>query len=242
MINLLIISTNRYKEFVQPLLNGVIKNFFSSHQITVHLFTDELQELIGDNRVRIEQHLISPYRFPEASMLRYRVFTDHAQEIKGDWIFYLDVDTEIVAPVEDNILIGDIIAVRHPGFYTNNGWGSESTDSLSLAYLLPENRKHYYCGGTQGGRRDHYLTMCARLADNLDIDIRDKHIPEYHDETAFNWFVNFAMGIDYPDWKLNELTPEYCSVPEPHQREAWGIAHLTPRIIALTKNHDYFRN
>ena len=242
MISLLLISTNRYKQFVQPLLNGVIRNFLSNHQITVHLFTDELQDLAGSDRVRIEQHIIPPYRFPDATLMRYRVFTNHAHLIKGDFCIYMDVDMSIEMEVGDTFLSGDIIAVRHPGFWYNNGWGSGANSPESKSYFEPELRKGYCAGGVQGGRTEKYLEICKLLADNIDDDTARGVLAEWHDETHWQAALSVFIPRDHPDWIINELTPEYCSVLSEHQRTLWEINHLPARIIALEKDHTLIRS
>lgn len=241
-IGLLLISTNRYKQFVQPLLNGVVKNFLPNHQITVHLFTDEYQDLVGDPRVRIEQHLIPAYKFPYATLYRYKIFAEHADILaKYDFLVYSDVDMEFALPVGDEFLAGDITGVRHPGFWYNNGWGSGGNPTESLSYLEPQYHKKYFCGGVNGGKADKFLNVAKLLSTMITDDESRGVMPVYHDETMFNWFMNYGIHLMYPDWVINELTPEYCSVPSMEQRKNWGIDHLPARIIALDKSHAELR-
>jgi hypothetical protein len=243
-IAILLISTGRYKQFVPPLLSGIKENFLVNHWITVHLFTDEFQsnlDSFGD-RVIVIQHIIPSYKFPFATLYRFKTFLEQKEQIlKSEYCFYLDVDMSVNLPVDETVL-GDITVVRHPGFWYNNGWGSHPTDPLSLAYLAPDLCKNYHAGGFNGGKSEKFMTMCERLAYNIDRDEESGHRGIHNDETALNWFTNFAMGVDYPDWKLNELTPAYCNVPSEHQRQMWEINHLPNIITALDKDHNYMRS
>ncbi len=242
-IALCLLATRKYKSFVAPILPGIIKNFLPQHQIIVHLFTDELMDVHGSDRVRIEQHLVQPYSFPTISLYRYKIFTEHAYHFAGcDWVFYSDVDMDFVDTISDEILQGDIVGVRHPGFWYNNGWGSGGNNPESLSYIEPEFQKKYFCGGFQAGRTDKYLTVCKLLSEKIADDESRNVLAIYHDETFWNYFLNYAIGILYPDWIINELTPEYCSVPSMEQRERWGIAHLPAKIVALDKNHEEIRS
>lgn len=241
-VSILLVSTNKYKQFVQPLLDGIVKNFLPDHQITVHLFTDGIQHsLKTSDRVTIRQHLIPSYKFPHATLFRYKIFTEFTHAIKGDYVFYMDVDMEISGTVTDEILTGDIVATRHPGFYANNGWGSENNNPESTSALPKDMRKKYYAGGFQGGKTNRYLHMALILASNIQRD-QDKGImAEWHDETHWNHFCNYAMERNFPDWKLTELSPSYCSVPSEERRKLWGIDHLPQIITALDKNHEEIR-
>jgi hypothetical protein len=243
-VSLLLIATNRYNQFVQPLLDGVEKYFVPGHKITVHLFTDEIDEIydyVSSDRVTVEQHLIPSYKFPEATLFRYKIFTEHAHLIRGDYAFYMDVDMEIVDTVGDEILQGDIVAVRHPGFFMSDGWGSPNNNPESLSHIDVEHRKRYFAGGFQGGKTIWYLTMAKILADNIESDKNKGIIAEWHDETHFNFFCNYMMGRDCPDWRLNELTPSYCAVPI-DKRKDYKLEHLPAKIVALDKDHTKIRS
>lgn len=240
----LLVATNKYKQFVPSVLEGIEKFLLPDWNVVIHLFTDTLEEKYeGFSRITVVKHLIPAHTFPAASLYRYRFFTEQAETLsKHDFLIYSDVDMQFCAPIQEDFLCGDIIAVRHPGFYANNGWGSPGNNPESLSYLTPELCKKYFCGGVQGGKADKYLTICKRLAEGIDHDTAKGIQAIYHDETFWNAALNWFIPLDYPDWKICEHTPEYCSVPELHQRQMWGIDHLPARIIALSKDHNYFRS
>lgn len=242
-VSVLLIATNKYKQFVEPLIAGIAKNFLPDHPITVHLFSDAIHLFLEPpTRITIVKHLIPPYGFPEATLLRYKIFNDHSNSISGDYVFYMDVDMEITGIVTSEILTGDIIATRHPGFYTNNGWGSPNNNPESLSYLPAEHCKKYFAGGFQGGKTKCYLQMAKILACNIDNDLANSIIAEWHDETHFNYFCNYLIGMDFPDWKLTEMLPSYCSPESEELRKAWAIDQLPTIIIALDKNHEEIRS
>lgn len=61
VIEMLIIATNKYTQFVQPLIDSAKENLFPGHEVVFRLFTNEILEYVGDERVTIEQHEIPPY-------------------------------------------------------------------------------------------------------------------------------------------------------------------------------------
>lgn len=230
-INVNLIATRKYHVFVQPLIDSICKYFLLKHDITINLFTDDLnRNYDGDPRVEIKQHLIPSYGFPEATLLRYRIMS--SIEYDCDYIVYLDVDYLIVSEVGDDIL-GPIVAVLHPGFSVVGG-GSWSTDKKSLSYTEPENRIRYYCGGTQGGSKDHYVAIMKLLANRIDDDTRRGVKAEHNDESAWNWFLSQTGG-----YKI--LDSRYCMVQQPHLQRLWKIDHLEPKILALEKSHEEFQ-
>lgn len=239
-IGVLLIATNKYKQFVQPLLDGIEKNFMTNHDVNIFLFTDEVKEHeIGRRgRLNIYQIKIPAYRFPEATLYRYRIFEENKEALKGmDYLFYSDVDMGFVAPVGEEILHDGLTAVHHPGFFKNNGWGSGGCVKESLAYLPTEQRHNYCAGGFQGGRSGVYLTACNILNARIQDDEERRVQAEWHDETHWNWLLNchqIASGY-------KKLTPEYCMVEQYHLRKLWGIENLQPKIIALAKNHEELR-
>lgn len=227
---LLLIATRKYKDFVQSILNDVKKYFLINHDVTVEVFTDEIRTYEGDERVKVNQTLIVSYKFPFASMYRYRFFT--SKEYPCDYIYYSDVDMGIENYVGEEIF-GDVVAVRHPGFY--NGGGSWETNEKSMCYTHPENRLKYYAGGFQGGSCKEYYRMMVFMKNLIDVDEKNNIVPVWHDESAWNFVLSVTKTI-------TELNPSYCMVEQQHLREQWGISQFPAKIVALAKNHEEIRN
>ena len=116
-VGVLLIATRKYKQYVPALIEGVKKNFLLDHKITVFLFIDELFLCGGNSRVRITQHLIPAYKFPEATLYRYRIFREHQNELmKMDYLYYFDVDMKFADVIGEEIF-ENLVAVQHCGFY-----------------------------------------------------------------------------------------------------------------------------
>lgn len=238
MVGITLIATRKYKTFIKPLLEQIDKFFLPKEELTVFLFTDE-EFLYKEDKYdfMIKQYQIPPYKFPEATLCRYRLFTKHREDLKEcSHLFYLDADSGIVDVIGTEILVNGLMAVRHPGFWASDGWGSEGNPETSTSWFPAEQRKHYYCGGTQGGRAEDYLEACHFLAERIDEDERNGVRAIHNDETHWNKWCN----VDRPEL-VHEFDSGYCMVEEIHLRNSWGLSQLRPRILALAKNHKEIR-
>lgn len=238
-IGLLLVATGKYIKFVEPLIESVRKYFLLNHNITVYLFTDQPATYFQQtDRVQIVKYPIPSYKFPFATLYRYRIFEQFQKEINEDFVFYSDVDMKFVARVGDEILQNTLVAVHHPGYFANQGWGSSNNSKDSMSYLPVEKRKNYFAGGFQGGKRDLYIEAANILNARIQDDESRGVIAEWNDETHWNWLLN-SGEVNLP---YIALTPEYCMVEQMNLRKAWGISHLKPKILALEKNHEEVRS
>lgn len=229
-IILCLLATRKYKSFVQSLLDDVKKHFLLNHEIEVNLFIDEIGEYYGDERVRVLQTLIVSHKFPEITLFRYRIMT--SKHYEADFVYYMDVDMEIRQNVGDEIF-GDIVAVRHPGFFRGGGsWGNKKE---STSYTYPENRIHYFAGGFQGGSNERYYRLMQQLSRDIDADEKNNVKAEWQDETYFNRALSEMKNFTV-------LNPSYCMVEQKHLQLEWGISQFPEIIVALSKNHEEIRN
>src|SRR3990167_4409737 len=243
-LGLLLIATNKYKQFVPQFLESADKHFFKGHELEVYLFTDEFTGFdekggLGNisDRMTVRLYGIEPYKFPHATLLRYKIFHSYRKIIDCDYIFYADVDTQFVDDVGKEILptpeMEQLVAVRHCGFYGQGG-GSWETRPESTSYVPEEKRIYYYAGGFQGGRTDVYLNYAKQLAENIKADGAKNIIPVWHDESAWNCLLS---GLD----SFRELTPDYCMVEQEHLRNEGKVGSFPPKLVALAKNHEELR-
>jgi hypothetical protein len=123
------VATNKYldlwKESVQSLLSaeaGISK-------IKIHLFTDQSSDAevwwksLGTS-VELVTHSIPPYKWPEATLYRYRILEEHLDEIAEDVLIYLDSDMIVqrafLSDLNPAEWLQGIALVSHPGFYRPN--------------------------------------------------------------------------------------------------------------------------
>ncbi len=208
-IGLLLIATRKYKQYVEQLVWDLERFFFMGQNVTVHLFTDE-EIPLTTQRIKVLQYAIDSYGFPEATLLRYAIFDDYSTAFdEEDFLFYLDVDMRMVAPVGTEIM-GDLVAVHHMG-------GEWEERPESTAYLDPRHRGTYVAGGFQGGERNAYLSAVKTLRDQIDLDTKQGITAVWHDESHWNKYLA-GRSVRY-------LPLDYC------------CPVIDPKVVVIEKGH-----
>lgn len=239
---ILLISTRKYKSFVQPLLDQLAQYFLDGYHKTIFVFTDEFMELNGHGS-NVEQIIIPPYKWPYPTLYRYMIFDDNLDKLnKCSHLFYMDVDMGVVSPVKEELITNTLIGTLHPGFYSNGGWGSPNCVKESTAYLPKEQWHNYFAGGFQGGDKENYLVACHILAERIKEDEKNGVMAEWQDETHWNFLLNSDRYNEILKVPLTKLSPSYCMPEQKHLQLAWGLSELPIKIIALAKNHEEIRS
>ena len=222
-IGLILISTNKYKIFVKPLIESARNFFLNNHEVTYYLFTDsdEFNDLGDDVVINKIEHL----EWPMITLYRYKTFVKHKDILSTeDYLFYCDIDMRFVADVGDEIL-GDSVATIHPGFL--GGRGTPETKPQSTAYIHPNDELVYYAGGFNGGSSSNFLEMSEQIDKNIDIDSNNGIIAIWHDESHLNKFFTKNKPTTI-------LSPSYC------YPESWNL-NYTKKLLALDKDHESIR-
>ena len=226
-IGVLLIATNKYIKFLDPLVESIDKYFLKNHNITIFCFTNILDHKVSSNVILIEQEHM-PWPLP--TLKRFEIFYKHKDRYDNiDVLYYLDVDMRINDYIGDEFLPDDkdLIAVVHPG-YRRDLLQSFERRPQSKAFVN-FNYYVYHCGGVQGGKRDAYLKACKLLSDNILDDMGRNIIAVWHDESHWNKYLISNPGI------YKELDCDYC------YPESWNIPYKKI-ILALDKNHEEMRN
>lgn len=244
-IGIFIIASGRYKEFFENFYNTCEENFLPEHEKIYFYFTDSEEDLTKKYKNMI-QIKVPHLGFPGMTLYRYKFFYNEREKIikSGvDYVFYLDIDMRIVNIVGEEIIPKGrkhLTGVFHPGFYNQKKRHKPHEKRTKSSFFVPENkRKLYLAGGFQGGITKSYLDVAENLMKMIDNDeIKYKIIPKFHDESAWNHYFIYHMG------RYNVMIPEYC-YPEFKSEKEKGryqtILEMTPRILALDKNHKYYR-
>lgn len=193
---LVIIATGNYIDYVNPLVSSA-KKFFVSHDI--FLFSDSEHIFSGvDTQVKCEY-----LGYPGQTLMRYHSILSQQTVLRDyDNLFYVDVDMLFVAPIkEDDIFADGVVATLHPGYVNRSG--TPERRASSTAYIPPDAKNSYFCGGFIGGKTDSFLYMAEEIKKNVDIDTEKGITAIWHDESHSNNFL----------WRnppARVLTPSYC--------------------------------
>lgn len=227
-IGLLIIATNKYTEFLQPLITSADKYFLKNHEVTYFVFTNKDLNLVSEKNVKLIN--IEHKEWPWMTLGRYKIFSDSNEILSNmDYLYYCDADMLFAGNVGDEI-IGDSVGTIHPGFYSNVYLSNVALEKRkeSLAYLPPNTIRFYYAGGFNGGKSSEFLKMSKIISDNIETDLKEHNIiAEWHDESHMNKYF-------FENRPTLELPPSYC------YPESWNLP-FDRLLLALDKNHNEFR-
>ena len=230
-IGLLIIATNKYTQFVSPLIESADKHFFKNHNVTYFVFTNKFDDIEGRNDIiKIDK---THEQWPLITLGRYKTIHKSADILsKMDYLFYCDADMLFVDEVGDEILPDEnsngLVGTIHPGFFHGNReLYSYETNPNSTAYISPQEGVFYYAGGFNGGTTNSFLTMAKTLSERINKDLENNIIAVWHDESQMNRYM-----VDNPP---KSLSSSYC------YPENWNIP-FERKLLALDKNHEEVRN
>jgi hypothetical protein len=236
-IGILIIGTNKYKCFFSQLYNSFEKNVLTNHDKTYFYFTDDLTQNVPHN---VKMIFIKSESWPLPTLFRYNYMLKAKDDLcKMDYLFYTDIDMCAINTIGDEILPDYLLGVAHPGFF-KKGVGTPEKRLISRAYIGDhEFREYYICGGFQGGTTKEYIKAMEIMNEMIQNDYSKNIIPVWNDESIWNRYYVTNQKF----YKI--LTPEYC-YPECKYKNRnianyQTIIHLTPRLLALDKNHKEFQ-
>lgn len=177
-----------------------------------------VNEKLGERKDLLTEVVeIESFGWPEATLFRYELIS-RGSYLEDEIIAYVDVDSLVLLPQLISKLLLEkekVSLVRHPGyawpqisaFFRNpmrslrrvvflltnriheNGFGTWETDPSSLAYVEPQKRSLYFCGGFWWGPKNQILAMCDQLADRINQDYEKGKVARWHDESHLNWFA-----------------------------------------------------
>lgn len=196
-VALFIVATNKYIQFVPPLIDSARTHFLKNHDVTFFVFSDRDIEEAADVVHIYQNHIPWPY----ATLMRFHMYAQLAHYCKVfDYIYAIDADALFVAPVGDEIL-SESVFTNHP-FYLNKE-GTYDRNPSSTAYVPPGEGSNYFAGGFYGGTSKAFFNFVTTAKRMVDIDMVNNYIALWHDESYLNRYA-----IDNPPTLA--LPPSYC--------------------------------
>lgn len=217
-IGLLIIATEKYSTYVEPLLNSADKYFLEGHSVTYFIFTNKKIELTTDRNVVFID--VEHRDWPWMTLGRYEIFDSNSESFSDmDYLFYCDVDMRFESHVGTEI-ISDRVATQHPGYWSTRG--VPETRPESTAYVSEEEEMEYFAGGFNGGSREEFIKMSKIISKNILDDLSKGIIAIWHDESHLNrYFID-----NKPTLILNN---SYCC-------DEYGNSPFGRKLVCLYKS------
>ena len=208
-IALCIVATKKYKLLLEQVLKSARKHFLCGHNVHFFVFSDALgyESWLDLDEYTIHWRQIEDLPHPLPCLFRYKYILREARRLKDfDYIFWCDADMTFISDVGDELLGDGITAIDHPCSPNGNmlprfsEWSSEK-NTKSLAYIPPEERRNYWCGGFQGGASEAFLSVAKTLDKNIDTDLGQNIVAVYSDESHFNKYLSKTPpSVNLPHW------------------------------------------
>lgn len=213
-IAILSINTDKYNIFFDIFYKSSKQNFFPSAERKWFVFSDQNYSHY-DNTTTI---LIKHEEWPFCSLKRFEYFLKIEKSLlEFDYVFFFNSNSEFINKVDGNDFgIGsdkELIA------YKNIWLQCKNKDQIKqLLYNVSEHNKksnayidsdlYTYCQGCIiGGKPDSFINMCKTINKWITIDLQNKMIPVWHDESYFNKY-------QYLNQNIFHYLSEYTVFPE----------------------------
>jgi hypothetical protein len=232
LIGVLLICTGKYDQFVKSLLDSFEQNFLRGEKKKYYLFTDKDFVDSRVHHVKIERK-----GFPGDTLYRFHYFLSIKDLLvkETSCLYYSDVDMLCINNIGNEILpteFNPLVGTAHPGYFMR-GLGTPEDNQISTAFIRhDEYRPCYWAGGFSGGYTSRYLAMAESISKNIDIDSSKGHIAKWHDESHLNRYFTTHFN------QVKTMNPSYCY----SEKHCAGNVLITPRLVALDKNHAEVRS
>jgi len=191
-IAVITIATGKYIRFVPDLIDSCESFFVPKSEKKYFVFTDGDIDRREGKIVKISQDKLG---WPYDTMMRFHMFSSIEKELeKFDFIFFMNANMKVVSLVSKDILPikeeSGLVATHHPGFYKKHpNLFTYERNRKSNFYIPFGSGESYVQGCFNGGRSKEFLEMCREIKERIDIDLKNKIVPIWHDESALNWYL-----------------------------------------------------
>lgn len=106
-LGILSIATNVYLDYWFDLARSLDNHVRTFSPLVLHVFTDqpEAAETFATtlNYVDVKVHKIEPLGWPEATLFRFKIFSEHKEAIREPFLMYLDADSIVDQDFETDL-------------------------------------------------------------------------------------------------------------------------------------------
>jgi hypothetical protein len=191
-IGIVILATNAYFVLGIRLIKKFMHNYKGDKHITFYFFSDtDPAPYIQDN-IDIQYFNIKNNNWLDGTNVRYSAIIQIFNNIKSDYLFYIDADTNIVSNFNEEWFIGKMVGFQHfsDSSYPENGKPYDRNEK-SKAYIPLDTQlfQMYFHGSFFGGKSECILELCELLYFYQQEDKKINYEPIWNDESYLNkWF------------------------------------------------------
>jgi len=227
-IGILYICIGKYDIFWPDFYSSCEKYFIPEAEKHYFVFTDNSQlAFFSENR---NIHLIpqTDLGWPHNTLMRYEMFLRQIAELrKMDFLFFFNSNILFIKlitaaeflPSGSEQLVGGL----HSGFFNKPVTKFTYERRLaSQAFIAKGQGKFYFQGAINGGRTDYFLKVIEILNHQIKVDLEQKIIAGWHDESHWNSYLNKHLEI------VKVLSPAYLY-------PAGAVLPFNPKIVLRNK-------
>ncbi len=224
------IATNQYIDYWKSMIESASTVFKLEDQVSFFVFTDQedyCREVAAKYPLlNISVIEIDSLKWPEATLLRYRLYSKHAHLFNAEILCHIDADMLFLANpfnyLTPNEWINGVALVSHPGYFRVQGSGTPFRQALkdfyrvvrigglgtwetrnqSTAYVKRKNRSVYVCGGSWMARHEEFIRLVSNLNSSTDADLLNGVVAKWHDESHLNRWAS--------ENRFTLLNPSFC--------------------------------
>jgi hypothetical protein len=229
-ISIIFIGTGNYINFFNHYYKSHSEFFLPQYPKNFLVFTDQPDDPVF-KKDNVKTFKIKHEKWPFVTLNRFKYIYEHHKKFpKADWHFFIDADLMGVNIVSDELINHSLpyVSVQHPGFL--NSPGTFETNPISTASVTgkPYKLNIYRQGCFWGGEGEHFLALVEECYSNVEADLTNKFIAEWHDESHLNHFF-LKHGKE-----THTVSPAFAF---PEEEGSWTplVAGLTPIMLHLHK-------
>ena len=209
-VGILSIALGKYNIFWKKFYESSEKYFLPNAKKEYFLFTDD-ENIPYKNNENVHYIYHENMGWPYNTLMRFDLFLSQKEELKKfDYLFFFNINLEFKDFVGDEVLPkgenDGLVIVFHPGFYkkTKDKFTYERNPA-STAYIPMDEGRFYASGAFIGGTSDAFLKLSEVCRDNIQTDLDNDFIAEWHDESHLNKYLLGKNPLILP---ISYLWPE----------------------------------
>jgi hypothetical protein len=237
------IATNNYVHYWKAMIESAVIVFNSEDKVSFCVFTDQedfCKEIAAlYPQLNISVIAIESLKWPEATLLRYRIYKLYADKIDAEVLCHIDADMLFLANpfnfVSPDEWVNGVALVAHPGYFRASGdpigtaqklkdcfrimklggLGTWETTIRSTAFVSRNKRNVYVCGGSWMAKSNDFVRMVSILDMNTEVDLLNGVVAKWHDESHLNrWASDNSFTLLNPSFCYDSSYKWLASIPE----------------------------
>lgn len=208
-IGILYIGTGPYIKFWDNFFNTFEDHFLKNTIKEYIVFTDS-DNIYEANNDRVHVVKIKNQPWPLITLLRFHMFLSVKEKLlEYDYLMFSNANIECCIDVAEkeflpNNKMEKMCFTMHPGYYKKRNFlFPYDRNKKSKAYIPYNKGKYYVIGAMFCGITDNFLNMSEELMNAINIDLQNRCIAQWHDESHLNHYI-----LEHDNCKI--LDPGYC--------------------------------